>query len=334
VRRASAGLLCVTSILAAGIAYPADIKKPPPQTCPEPKNDEVAVRSASGQCAVKGPGIYSTSSAIGLGDEPIDVIFVGSFADAAVCGLDTFSHLECKKVTWSGGWRGGKNFEKLPSVHNKRWTFLQVARWGVDLECRPKDAEVTISGTSDGIGPCIRLGPGAYKTPEELGLADLPFGSFSKQVDKLLREGKLLLKQNGQNVQVGAKMQAKMCTGDNFLPNCMNGSQRGRYMFNDSIFTMGCLRSMKVWNVCVRRENQVALFGEPNAFGPCTIREVGEYLTAETLKIEGGAIRSIEMGLLVEARACSDENMNGECVDIKERMNVTWTIRSLTVRAR
>lgn len=323
----SVGLLCAASILAAGIAYSAETKKSPMQTCPEPKKDEVVVRSASGRCAVKGPGIYSNPSAIGLG-EPIVMINLGSFAYATVCGIDDFFDLRCEAI-WSG-------VTKLTT--QCPWTFLQVARERDDLKCRPKDTEVTISGTSDGIGPCIRLGPGTYKTPEELGLADNFYGP-SPRIYQLRQKGTLLLKQKTHIVQIGTRAQTKMCTGDNFLPNCENGSQKERYAFTPfgTSQGMGCLRSMKVWNVCVPRDNQVALFSEPNAFGPCTIREVGEYLTAESLKIEGGAIRSIKVGWLVEARTCSDENMNGECVDIKERgpeYNVPWTIRSLTVRLR
>jgi hypothetical protein len=163
----------------------------------------------------------------------------------------------------------------------------------------------------------------------ELGLADLPFGASSREVDKLVQEGKLLLRQNGQNVYVGARVQAKMCENDNFQGKCENRSQNSER----SISFLSGLRSMKVWNVCARRENQVALFAESEFFGPCIIRETGEYSAAKSLAIEGGAIRSIDAGPGVEARVCSEENMQGECVDVTGRMNVSWTIKSLKVRS-
>ena len=93
---------------------------------------------------------------------------------------------------------------------------------------------------------------------------------------------------------------------------------------------------MEVFKACILESNQAALYAEPDAFGPCTILEIGEYLTAESLGIEGGAIRAIEVGTRVEAQACSDENMKGECVDLKESMSRIGlsTIKSLRVRFR
>ena len=260
---ASVGLLCAASILAATIAYPAEVKKPPAQTC-EPKDDQVAVRSASGKCAVRGPGIYSNPSAIGLGNEPIDMIFVPSSVRAVVCGLDSFNDLKCEKPFTSSSWSGGKNFKKLSGA---RWTFLQVARWyqEKEFECRPQATEFTISaklmGSSEGTGPCIRLGPGTYNTPKDIGLVfDIPFMAIDrdKLVDKARQEGRLLLKDKPLLVQIGSSVQMKMCRGDNFSGGCVDGQQNQRHE-SASIGFPGLLGSMRVWT-CIPQDKQVVLF--------------------------------------------------------------------------
>jgi hypothetical protein len=146
----SAGFLCAATIFAAAITYSGEIKKQPSQTC-QPKDNEVIVQSANGKCAVRGPGIYSNPSAIGLGGEPINMIYVPRSIHAAVCGLDTFSDLNCEELSW----RHGKKFQELAS--RTRWTYLKVAPWNESLECRPKGTEVMIVGSTNRIGPCIRL---------------------------------------------------------------------------------------------------------------------------------------------------------------------------------
>jgi hypothetical protein len=157
----------------------------------------------------------------------------------------------------------------------------------------------------------------------ELGLA----GSPGVSLKQLVNEGKLLFRNKGQYIYVGGGVQVIVCEKDNFQGSCRGQRENSQGSFLDG------LGSMKVWNVCARRENQVALFKHLDSFGPCIIREIGEYPAAKSLEIEGGAICSIDVGPGVEARACSDQNMQGECVDAKGKMNVSWTIKSLKVRS-
>ncbi|HVO83108.1 MAG TPA: hypothetical protein VMU60_01665 [Syntrophobacteria bacterium] len=312
------GILMTILIFTAGVANLAEAKsppakpaaKPPAQIC-EPKQGEVAVYGASGRCVVKKVGTYSTTSEIGLGDEPIYSIRVGGFTEATVCGITGFFDLRCQLLWGSGGTI--KNFDS-----DVPWTFLQVARSRSDFECRPKDTEVTISGTFDEIGPCIRRGPGTYRTAEELGLVNVSFSETrEKRLQKLRQEGKLLHTEGNLRVRTGHKVQATICERQGTCENARQGTEHW----------ISRLGSMMVWNECTLRCDQVALFGEPDTFGPCSTREVGEYMR------EGGASRSIEVGALVEARTCSEENMKGECVDVKGRTHVNSTIGSLTVRS-
>ncbi len=329
VKSLEASILCAASILIATIAYPAETKKAPPQTCRRPNWGEVTVQSASGQCAYVGQGVYSTTSAIGLKDESIDSLEIGSFTEAVVCGFDKFFKVQCKQPI--------KSFHAKLSGESFgiRWTFLQVASSLPELICRPKDTEVTISAPDThptGIGPCIRRGPGMYKTAEEMGLAGVSIKSLSnKQEEKLFQQfrqkGTLLHKEVESAVQTGSKVQARICEGDNFAGTCMDQAQ-------DKGFKRRPFGSMKVWNVCVPRDDQVALFAEKNGSGPCTILAAGEYLTEESVTIQGDATRSMWIGSAMEVRVCTEANLEGECEDITGKRNATSTVKSLKVRLR
>lgn len=71
-----------------------------------------------GRCVVKGPGIYPSMAAIGLGS-PMRSLDLGSFTDAAICRRQPASlEVECDKVIVSES--------GLPERPDHAWTWLQV----------------------------------------------------------------------------------------------------------------------------------------------------------------------------------------------------------------
>lgn len=315
------GALLLAASMPAEIAFPADTKTPSPQSC-KPGTRQAAVYSASGRCSVLGRNIYRTTAEAGLGDEPIASIETGSGTRVVVCGIDENFSLECRESPFS--------------IKNDRpsrpWTFLQVATSSFDVECRPKETEIAISGNTRRIGPCVRLGPGKYENARNLNLSTADYTLISER-EKLLRDlrkgGTLLVKSHRNHVETGRKIQAKICAKENFQDElegkCANLRPGGS--------ADGILGSITVREYCRPEPNQAGVFELPGAFGACTIRDVGEYLTAKSVGVGGGLGSSLLLGSGVQARTCTEENLRGDCVDVKGPGIVDRLVGSLVVRA-
>jgi len=286
-----------------------------------PNNGEVAVFAADGQCAVLRAGTYRTTAEAGLGDKDIVSIKRGSFARAVVCGLDDRFEVECEDSEMS---------IKSRRRSERPWTFVQVARGSQELKCRPSDTEIAIFAASQPIGPCIRLAAGTYDTAEKIGLVRLPrvdFISERREAAKgLRRAGTLLIAGADLHIRVGAGVQAKLCERENLGERCESLKPRRSTRLR--------LGSVRVLAYCQPTSTQVALFTQPHALGYCTVREIGEYPTAALLQVEGLPSASMRLGSGVEARACSDENFTGECVDAKGAATIDGMKKSLVIRSR
>jgi len=315
-------MLAAASMILAGAAIAADTKKPPAPNC-RPGDRQVAVFSAS-KCSVLGAKTYPTTALAGLEGEPIVSIEFGSGAiTAVVCGIDDNFDLECTEQHFSA-----KN--KQPS---RPWTYLRVAAASEEIRCRPKETEIAISGDFYRIGPCIRRRPGRYEDAEALGLASAGSSSFSTSPEELLQNlrkaGTLLIKSKSLRVEAGLRAQARIC--DREGPQPYNDGKCTNVRHGSS--ERADLRSVYVWEYCYPKANQVGIFDERDAFGACTIREVGEYLTSDALRIDGalgGA--SVLLGSDVQARRCSDANLKGDCVDARGPAIINGDIGSLVVR--
>ena len=317
---AAGALLAAVSMLTAEIAVPADPNKPPALSC-KPGHRQVAAYSASGRCRTLGPNTYPTTDAAGLGDEPIVSIEVGPGATAAVCGIDENFALECE----------ASSFSKKNNRPSHPWTFLQVATSSFDVDCRPKEAEITISSGdsfSRGLGPCVRLGPGKYENAKSLGLVSAVVPPFQSDREKLLRDlrkqGTLLLKSRNTRVRAGREVQAMTCAGEGLKGECRNLAPGARVEAD--------LGSIYVRKYCRPESNQVGVFEVQGGFGACIIRDIGEYLTAKSISVEGVLGSSLLLGSDVQARTCTQENLRGDCVDVKGPGIVDRPVGSLVVR--
>jgi len=304
----------------AGMAVAARTDSRSTESC-RPSNDEVAVFAADGQCAVLRAGTYRTTVEAGLGNKPIASVKAGRFARVAVCGLDDRFEVRCEDST---------AFVRSHPGSDRPWTFVQVARNPQALKCLPKDLEITISATSQAIGPCIRLTAGSYDTAEQIGLVRLPTLRFISEereaVEALRRDGTLLVGGAELHIKVGARVQAKLCESEKFGGRCESVSPRWSTRFH--------VGSTRVMAYCRPTSNQVALFTEPQRFGYCTVRNIGEYPTAALLQVEGRPSASIRLGSGVEVRACSEENFSGECIEAKGGATIDGVKKSLLIRPR
>jgi hypothetical protein len=306
---AGGALWVATSILLTEMVVAAERERPRPAQSCRPDREQVAVYSASGRCNTLGEGIYRTTVAAGLRDDPIASIVLGSFAYAVVCGIDDDFKLECEKV---GGSSKRMNQRRAP------WTYVQVAKSDFDLDCRPKETEVTISSTSLLLraGPCIRLKLGKYENATKLGFADVALPAVTSRREeaarKLRKAGTLLVKGHGfqYGVLVGNKVQARICKQENF-EDCSNLINA-----NPNIFVGVAVEpaSIHVQEYCRPKSYQVGVFAEPDGFGACIIRD-GKHLTAESLKIGGSLGLSLRLGGEALVITCTGENLQGDCVD-------------------
>jgi len=129
-----------------------------------PFDDEVTVctdRDYKGQCQVLGQGDYFYSDRIGLKDNSMSSIRVGSQAQAILCRKSRFRD-DCERF------RNDDPSFSDNHIPDNSVSAMRVQRDGY-IPCSPSSQEVSVYGHRDFIQPCSKLSKGKYRI-KELGL--------------------------------------------------------------------------------------------------------------------------------------------------------------------
>ncbi len=170
---------------------------PPPPTATPPPNcnpntDQVALfvdSNYGGQCVVKGVGEYPNPGAIGLPNDAISSLKVGSNVRAVLCRDDNFGG-GCETFTGDD-----------PNLGDNSIGDNQVSSVKVEVRgCNDPGADqvVLYANTNYG-GNCVTLGVGEYPNPGYLGSVG---------------------NDNTESIKVGGNVQAVLCEHDNYQGRC------------------------------------------------------------------------------------------------------------------
>ena len=165
--------------------------------CSNPNADQVTlyVRSgfdSNGQCVTKGIGEYSNSGSIGLPDNSIRSIKVGSNVRARLCTEENFGG-NCD-------WFGADNGDLNGSAVGSGTSSVKVESKPPEGCSNPNADQVTLYVRSgfDSNGQCVTKGIGEYSNSGSIGLPDNSIRS----------------------IKVGSNVRARLCTEENFGGNC------------------------------------------------------------------------------------------------------------------
>lgn len=288
-----AALPGLTAALAQGEEPVAPVISDAPGLAPEagcvPKAKEVALflhENYGGQCVIKKIGRYPTAIAMGMPDDSITAIKVGSKARVQL---------------FTGRDFGGTVASYTANVANLYYEPIgndSVSSIKVDLRpltgCKPKPNQVALFEHENFLGQCVLRDVGNYRNSIEIGLADNSISS----------------------VKVGAKLRLVLYRNDNF------GGVSAIYLTNDNALyydTIGndSISSMRVdlranaKGKCVPKPNQIALFEHEQYKGQCVIKEIGEYPDALAMGLPDNLITAVKVGADVKLVLYQDANFGG-----------------------
>ena len=158
-----------------------------------PNSDQIALYvdgNYSGQCVVKGVGDYTNPSAIGLPNDSISSIKVGSNVKAKLCRDDGYNGT-CDDFTGDDSDLGNN------SIGNDQVSSVKVESRG-QTGCAPNSSQIALFMDTNYGGLCVIKGVGDYSNPSAIGLSNDSISS----------------------IKVGSSAKAKLCRDDNFGSTC------------------------------------------------------------------------------------------------------------------
>ena len=282
-------------------------------TC-EPQADQVAFfhdDNFSGPCEVRVAGEYRHSEEIGLSNDSISSVKVGSGMEVLLCKDANFSG-DCELLTASDPHLGDNR------VGNDAVSSARVEPRGAD-PCQPGADSVAVFQHASFTPPCAVRGPGDYPHSENIGLMDNSMSS----------------------IRVGRNTQVLICRDANYSGDCqlltasMNHLDQTRIGDNS-------VSSMKVqrigFNPCPVDDRQVAFYQHGSFTEPCRVKGEGDYRDAASIGLPDRSISSINLGRGVKACVCDSESFKGKCIEISSSSphldNFNDSIASAAVRDR
>ncbi|RMG91264.1 MAG: hypothetical protein D6706_18375, partial [Chloroflexi bacterium] len=158
-----------------------------------PGADQIALfvdGNYGGQCVVKGIGNYSNPGAIGLPNDSISSVKVGSNVQAILCRDDNYGG-GCETFI--------SNDSNLSdnSIGNDQVSSVKVE--SISGGCNPDASQVALYANTSYVGNCVILGVGNYPTPGSLGSVG---------------------NDNAESIRVGSNVKATLCEHDNYQGRC------------------------------------------------------------------------------------------------------------------
>jgi len=254
----------------------------------EPRFDQVAFfhdADFSGPCEVRSIGQYNHSEEIGLSNDSISSIEVGSGAQVLLCKDANLSG-DCELFTVSDPNLGDNR------IGNDSVSSALVQTLGTDL-CELRDDSVVVFQHADFTPPCAVLRPGDYPHSENIGL---PNDSMS-------------------SIRIGRNAQALLCRDANFEGDCQLFVATAFAHLDDTRIGNDSVSSMKVqragFDPCPIDEHQVAFYEHGSFTEPCTVRVAGDYPNASTIGLPDRSISSIKLGRSVKVCAWDSDSFKG-----------------------
>lgn len=243
--------------------------------------------SYGGRCAVLSAGSYATATAMGIPNDVASSIKVAPGTQAILCE-DTNYGGSCQTFTADLG-----SFSNTLIRHD-RASSARVSPAGVTSFCSPTAQQVAVFQHSNYGGGCTTRDLGQYTDPNRLGLANDTMSS----------------------VRIGANVEVLLCTDGNFLGDCELVTA-SRADFGGT--RIGHDRTSSFWVrpkgtlTCVPGPNEVSLYMHAPYEGPCTVRALGEYATAQSMGLANDSLSAARVGANVQLLACVDTNFAKDC---------------------
>ncbi|MBK9305895.1 MAG: hypothetical protein IPM58_02105 [Nitrospira sp.] len=244
--------------------------------CPPGANQASFYTNADflGRCVTRDVGDYPTSESIGLPNDSISSIRVGSGAQVVACVGDQFSG-RCEVIT------GSSANLAASSVGNDQITSLKVQPIGTLPPCFPGPQQVGIYVHDHFSGACRVLSVGDFPTAASIGL---PNDSIS-------------------SIRVGPGTEIHVCEHDFYGGTCSlltsdTPSIGNTAVGNDSITSVRV--RLQGQPLCSTGDAQVTFFGDWKFSGPCSTLSIGEFPTAISTGLANDSISSFRLGPNVE----------------------------------
>lgn len=172
--------------------FGSNVCSPPPPACSLGADQAALFLDANygGQCVVKDVGEYANPSAIGLPNDAISSLKVGSNVRAVLCKDDNYDG-GCETFTGDDSNLGDN------SIGDNQVSSVKV-EWRSG-ECNPSVDQVALYADTSYRGSCVALNVGDYPNPGYLG-------SVSND--------------NVESIKVGSNVQAVLCEHDDYQGQC------------------------------------------------------------------------------------------------------------------
>ena len=254
-----------------------------------PKPKEVAVflhAGYGGTCIIRKVGRYPNAAAMGMADNSITSVIVGSQARVVLFRDKDFKGMTAAYET------------NVPDLYWEPFGNDQVSSFKVELRaktgCVPNNNQIALFEHINYGGQCVLKDVGNYRNALEIGLPDNIVSS----------------------VKVGARLRLVLYRDNDF------GGVTGTYLANDNSFggdpigndTVSSMRvdvKMSPTAKCKPKPNQVALFEHVNYGGRCVLKEIGEYPNDLAVGLPENLVTSIKVGADVWAVLYDGLNFGG-----------------------
>lgn len=240
-----------------------------------------------GACVVLPAGDFPTAESIGLPNDSITSIRLGTGTQVYAC-RDHYFQGTCELITTSVPGLGNH------AVGNDAITSVKVQALGASTACVPTATQAAFFIDANYSGGCVIRGAGAYPTAGSIGL---PNDSIS-------------------SIKLGASAQVIVCRDINYGGNCQlltsdAASLGGQPIGNDTISSAKV--EARGAQDCNPGNQQVGFFMHDNYLGPCAVRGIGSYPKATTFGLPNDSLSSVLVGPGAQAVLCVDEGFAGDC---------------------
>jgi hypothetical protein len=237
-----------------------------------------------GDCVVKDIGDYANSNAIGLPNDSISSVRVGSNAQAIVCKDNDFKG-DCILLT------SDLSFLNNDRVGNDQISSVRIQQLGTTA-CPPGNNQVSFFTDAGFLGACVVKDIGVYASSGAIGL---PNDSIS-------------------SVRVGGNVQAVVCKDNNFRGDCILLTRDVSFLNNDRVGN-DQVSSAKVQPLgtteCEPGSNQVSFFLHADFLAPCVVKDIGNYANATQIGLDDRGISGIKVGPGAIACTYNDNDFSG-----------------------
>jgi microsomal dipeptidase-like Zn-dependent dipeptidase len=247
-----------------------------------------------GVCVNLKPGDYETADAIGLPNDSISSVEIGPNTQAYVCRDNLFAGV-CQTISTNIADLGNQ------PVGNDQISSLKVQAQGTANSCIPGANQAGFFTGTDYDGSCSLKGIGDYPDYTAFGLPNDSINSL----------------------QIGTGAQALICQDEVYGGQCQTVTAN-MVNLNGQPVGGGQISSIKVQprgaqNAnCVPGASQVAFFVDSQFRGTCTIKDAGDYLTAEEIGLPNDSISSLRVGGSAQTNICADSNLQGNCETVNQ----------------